>query len=91
MLDFDVHPNIIPLGHFVAFVRAEYEKINNGDEASISQEQIQQLDSIGFNWEARKSKKRKNQSSLSSSSSSSSTPQKKASSPTEEDTGLVMV
>ena len=55
MGDFDVHPTNrnLPLpflGKFVAFVRAEYEKYHNKQEAFISPKEIQQLKSIGFNW-----------------------------------------
>lgn len=68
------NPNLaLPfLGEFAAFVRAEYEKFHNEQEAFISPEEIQQLDSIGFNWKVVDRKaRRRHRSSLSLQSSAS--------------------
>ena len=52
--DFDVLPDHVTLGHvgnFVAFVRAEHKKNRKEDEALITAQEIELLDSIGFEWD----------------------------------------
>mmetsp|Transcript_12647 Transcript_12647/g.26820 ORF Transcript_12647/g.26820 Transcript_12647/m.26820 type:complete len:103 (-) Transcript_12647:108-416(-) len=47
------------LGEFVAFVRKQFECLNNGQESLITPGEIQQLEGIGFDWVRRPTRKKR--------------------------------